>query len=160
MSGGAAGRSSPMLTRLAWIGQNLPASIGRVRPDGTCARQVSERERPGRPMRLLSPGLAEILFSAAGEALLETHRRQIAVVSCRLVSFGALAESLAAEEVVSVLREYHTALGEIVHDFDATVSTLDEDRLKVVLNDPLPRDNRAGQAVALAVAIAMDSPTS
>ena len=116
-------------------------------------QQVDELDRLGRLRRFLSPGLAEILFSAEGEALLETHRRQIAVVSCRLVGFPALAESLAPEEVVCVLREYHTTLGEVVHGFEATVSTLDEDRLKVVLNDPLPCDDPAGQAVALALAM-------
>jgi adenylate cyclase len=114
--------------------------------------QVAELERLGRLRRFLGPQVAELLISAEGEALLETHRRQIAVVSCRLPGFYALAEANAPEEAIAVLRAYHEALGEVVFGFEATVGTLVEDRVTVLFNDPLPTDDPAGQAVRAAMA--------
>jgi adenylate cyclase len=116
-------------------------------------QQVDELERLGRLRRFLSPQLAEMLVSAEGEALLEIHRRLIAVLCCRLVGFTAVAESAAPEEVLGLLREYYEVLGPLLQDFEATVGGLDEDRVRVLFNDPLPCDDPAGQAVKLAVAI-------
>jgi adenylate cyclase len=53
--------------------------------------QVGELERLGRLRRFLSARLADLLVSAEGEALLDSHRRQIAVVACRLHGFAELA---------------------------------------------------------------------
>jgi adenylate cyclase len=116
------------------------------------AEQVAELERLGRLRRFLGPQVAELLISAEGEALLEIHRRQIAVVSCHLPGFYALAEANAPEEVIAVLRAYHEALGEVVFGFEATVGSLVEDRVTVLFNDPLPTDEPAGQAVRAALA--------
>ena len=62
--------------------------------------QVAELDRLGRLRRFLSPQIAELLVSAEGEALLESHRRQIAVVCCQLPGFAALADTTAPEEVL------------------------------------------------------------
>jgi class 3 adenylate cyclase/DNA-binding CsgD family transcriptional regulator len=94
-----------------------------------------------------------LLVSAEGEALLESHRRQIAVLCCRLSGFTALAESVAPEEVMAVLHAYHEALGELIYRFEGTVGPLVADRLTVVFNDPLPSEDPAGQAVRLGAAI-------
>jgi adenylate cyclase len=97
--------------------------------------------------------LAELIVSAEGEALLETHRRQIAIVCCRLTGFPALAEIAAPEEVVGLLQEYHAAVGSIVFQYEGTAGTLSGDRLTIYFNDPLPTDNPAAQAVRMAVAM-------
>jgi adenylate cyclase len=115
--------------------------------------QVSELERLGRLRRFLSPQVAELLVSAEGEALLESHRRQIAVVCCQLPGFSELADATAPEEVLAVLSAYHQALGGVIHGFEGTVGPLVEDRLTVLFNDPLPTDDPAGQAVKLALAM-------
>jgi adenylate cyclase len=91
--------------------------------------------------------------SADGEALLESHRRQIAVVCCQLPGFAALADTTAPEEVLAVLRAYHEVLGSVIYGFEGTVGPLVEDRLTILFNDPLPTDDPAGQAVRLALAI-------
>lgn len=115
--------------------------------------QVAELERLGRLRRFLSPRLAELLVSAEGETLLESHRRLVAVVCCQLPGFTAFAEAAAPEEVLGLLGEYHDALGAIIARFEGTVGTLDEDRLKVFFNDPLPVEDPAGQAVRMALAM-------
>jgi DNA-binding NarL/FixJ family response regulator len=115
--------------------------------------QVAELERLGRLRRFLSPHVAELLVSAEGEALLDSHRRQIAVVCCQLAGFAALAETTAPEDVLAVLRAYHERAGGVIHAFEGTVGPLVEDRLTIFFNDPLPTDDPAGQAVQLALAL-------
>src|SRR5262249_13387067 len=115
--------------------------------------QVAELERLGRLRRFLAPQVAEMLVSADGEALLESHRRQIAVGGCRLPGFAAFADTTAPEEVLAVLRTYHEALGNVIYRFEGTVGPLVEDRLTILFNDPLPTDDPAGQAVRLALAM-------
>jgi DNA-binding NarL/FixJ family response regulator len=115
--------------------------------------QVAEIERLSRLRRFLSPQVANLLVSAEGESLLESHRRQVAVVCCQLPGFAALADTSAPEEVLTVLHAYHQALGTVIFEFEGTVGPLVEDRLTVLFNDPLPTDDPAGQAVRLALAM-------
>jgi adenylate cyclase len=117
------------------------------------AEQVQELERLGRLRRFLSARLAQLLVSAEGEALLESHRRLIAVVGCQLSGFTALSETAAPEEALGVLRQYHALVGAAIDRFEGTLGSLDADRLTVLFNDPLPVDDPAGQAVAMALAL-------
>jgi adenylate cyclase len=115
--------------------------------------QVDELQRLGRLRRFLSPHLADLIVSAEGEALLEGHRRLIAVMCCRLPGFEALVEAAAPEDILTVLGEYHETLGEVIFEYEGTVGPLLDDRLTVYFNDPLPVDNPAGQAVRMALAL-------
>jgi DNA-binding NarL/FixJ family response regulator len=115
--------------------------------------QVAQLERLGRLRRFLAPQIADLLLSADGEALLESHRRQVAVVCCQLPGFADLADVTAPEEVLAILHAYHQALGSVIFEFEGTVGPLIEDRLTVLFNDPLPTENPAGDAVRLAVAM-------
>jgi adenylate cyclase len=115
--------------------------------------QVAQLERLGRLRRFLAPQVAALLVSAEGETLLESHRRQIAVVCCQLPGFTALADTTAPEEVLAVLHAYHQTMGSVIYAFEGTVGPLVEDRLTVLFNDPLPTDDPAGQAVRLALAM-------
>src|ERR1700693_3455645 len=57
------------------------------------ADQLGEIERVGRLKRFLSHQIAELIVSSGGEQLLESHRREIAVVCCDLRGFTAFGES-------------------------------------------------------------------
>jgi len=116
-------------------------------------QQVDELERVGRLRRFLSPQLADLLVSSGGEAILQNHRRQIAVVCCRLPGFTLFAETTAPEEVMHVLGEYHHAVGELIHQFGGTVGAYAGDTIHVFFNDPLPCDDPALSAVDMALAI-------
>ena len=59
----------------------------------------------------------------------------------------------APEDVVDLLREYHTAMGAIVFQYEGTVGPLAGDRLMILLNDPLPADSPSAQAVGMALAM-------
>ena len=54
---------------------------------------------------------------------------------------------------MSVLDEYHQALGALIHQFEATVGFFAGDGLMVFFNDPLPCPDPAERAVRLGVAM-------
>jgi DNA-binding NarL/FixJ family response regulator len=115
--------------------------------------QVKELERLGRLRRFLAPQLAELIVSAEGESLLESHRREIAVLFCGLRGFTAFGETTEPEAVMGVLREYLAVVGELSFQFEGTVGHFAADRLSVFFNDPLPCPDPARQAVSLALAM-------
>ena len=62
-----------------------------------------------------SPQVAEAMRLGRRGELLESHRREVTVVFCDLRGFTAFTETAEPEEVMAVLREYHAALGTIIH---------------------------------------------
>jgi adenylate cyclase len=117
------------------------------------AEQLTELERVGRLKRFFSPQLAELVVSSGGEKLLESHRREITVVFCDLRGFTAFSETAEPEELMGVLREYHTALGTLIFRFEGTLEHFAGDGLMVFFNDPLPYPDHAARAVRMAVAM-------
>jgi adenylate cyclase len=117
------------------------------------ADQLAELERIGRLKRFFSPQLAELIVSTGEDRLLESHRREVTVVFCDLRGFTAFAETTEPEEVMGVLREYHTALGELIFRFEGTLERFTGDGLMVFFNDPVPCPEPAAQAVRMALAM-------
>jgi len=115
------------------------------------AEQVSEIERIGRLKRFLPPQIAKLVASSDHERMLESHRRQVTVLFCDLRGFTAFSETSEPEEVILVLREYHTALGVLVDKFEGTVERFVGDGLLVIFNDPLPCPDPSMRAVQMAV---------
>jgi class 3 adenylate cyclase/CheY-like chemotaxis protein len=115
------------------------------------AEQVSEIERIGRLKRFLPPQIAKLVASSDHERMLESHRRQVTVLFCDLRGFTAFSEISEPEEVMLVLREYHTALGVLVDKFEGTVERFVGDGLLVIFNDPLPCPDPSLRAVRMAV---------
>jgi len=115
------------------------------------AEQVSEIERIGRLKRFLPPQIAKLVASSDHERMLESHRRQVTVLFCDLRGFTAFSETSEPEEVMLVLREYHTALGVLVDKFEGTVERFVGDGLLVIFNDPLPCPDPSLRAVRMAV---------
>src|SRR4029453_11057065 len=74
--------------------------------------QTVERQRT--ELARFAPQAADLLSSDEGEQLLAGHRREITTLFCDLRGFTAFAETAEPEEVLRVLREYHTATGELV----------------------------------------------
>ncbi len=115
------------------------------------ADQLAEIERVTRLKRFLAPQLVDMVVSTGEERLLESHRRDVAVVFCDLRGFTAFAEIAEPEEVMAVLREYHAALGEIIYRHGGTLERFLGDGLMVLFNDPIPCEDPPGQAVRMAV---------
>jgi class 3 adenylate cyclase len=117
------------------------------------AAQVAEIERMARLKRFFAPTLAELIVSSGNERILESHRRDIAVLFCDLRGFTAFAESAEPEEVMALLHDYHAALVPLIQAFEGTLDRFVGDGLIVYFNDPLPCPNPAERAVGLAIAM-------
>jgi adenylate cyclase len=115
--------------------------------------QVSELDRMGRLKRFFSPQLAELVVSSGGEKLLESHRCEVTIVFCDLRGFTGFAENAEPEELMGVLREYHTTVGNLIFRFEGTLERFAGDGLMVFFNDPLPCPDHAERAVRMAVAM-------
>jgi adenylate cyclase len=115
--------------------------------------QLAEIERGARLKRFLAPQLAELILTSGDETILDSHRRDIAVLFCDLRGFTGFAETAEPEEVMSVLREYHATLGPLIHAHEGTLDSYAGDGIMVFFNDPLPCPDAAERAVRLAIAM-------
>jgi class 3 adenylate cyclase/CheY-like chemotaxis protein len=114
--------------------------------------QVDELEKMNRLRRFLSPTLAGIVMTE-GDAVLESHRREIAVLFADLRGWTDFSATTEPEEVMSVIQSFHEAMGDLIVQFEATVGWFAGDGLMVWFNDPLPVPDPAARAVRLAVAM-------
>jgi class 3 adenylate cyclase len=102
--------------------------------------------------RFISPQVAELISSPEGEQLLAGHRAYISCLFCDLRGFTAFAETAAPEELLDVLRQYHTALGDLIPGHGGTLEHFAGDGVMVFFNDPLPVEHHELNAVQLAIA--------
>jgi GAF domain-containing protein len=83
--------------------------------------QIVERQRT--ELARFAPQVADLLSSDEGEQLLAGHRREITALFCDLRGFTAFAETADPEEVLGVLRQYQTVVGELVIANEGSSST-------------------------------------
>src|SRR6202007_1060627 len=102
------------------------------------AAQLVEIERMARLKRFFAPALAELIVASGGERILESHRRDIAVLFCDLRGFTSFAEAVEPEDVMEALRDYHGALVPLIQDFEGTLDRFLGDGIMVFFNDPIP----------------------
>jgi adenylate cyclase len=114
------------------------------------SEQVEELEKMTRLRRFLSPTLAELILSQ-GESILESHRREIAVLFADLRGWTSFSATTEPEEVMGVIRSFHETMGNLILEFEATVGWFAGDGLMVWFNDPLPCTDASARAVRLAV---------
>ena len=86
--------------------------------------QVGEIERMGRLRRFLPPQVADLIVASGSEKQLESHRREITALFCDLRGFTGFSESADPEDVMTLLREYHEAIGDEHHQIQRHARTL------------------------------------
>ena len=123
------------------------------------ADQLAELERLNRLKRFFSPQVAERITSSGSESLLESHRKEITVVFCDLRGFTAFSETSEPEEIMSILREYHAAMGRLIFQFEGTLQHFAGDGMMVFFNDPLICPDPSVRAVRMAVAMREQAAT-
>src|SRR6058998_1757492 len=101
-------------------------------------QQLAQLDRFERLKRFFSPQLAELIVSGDAEDPLKSHRREITVVFLDLRGFTAFSEMAEPEEVMSVLHEYHEAMGALVVAHGGTLERFTGDGLMIFFNDPVP----------------------
>ncbi len=115
--------------------------------------QVAQIERMAKLKRFVAPQLAEVIVTSGDDRLLESHRREITVVFADLRGFTKFSGSVEPERLMTVLGEYHQAIGTLIHEFEATLERFAGDGVMVYFNDPIPCPDPAARAVRLAVAM-------
>jgi class 3 adenylate cyclase/methyl-accepting chemotaxis protein len=115
-------------------------------------KQLGEIGRIKRLERFLAPQVAQLIASSDGhDALLDSHRREVTVVFCDLRGFTAFTETTEPEEAMNVLREYHAALGELIHRYEGTLDRFAGDGVMILFNAPIQFADHTKRAVKMAV---------
>ena len=95
---------------------------------------------------------ADLVGNLLGIVVIKLDTLKVAsAIFCDLRGFTAFAETAEPEEVMDVLRQYHAALGEIIHRFEGTLERFLGDGLMVLFNDPIPCADAAARAVGMAI---------
>jgi adenylate cyclase len=116
------------------------------------AEQMTKIERISQLQRFLAPHVATMIASSdAPDDALASHRREVTVVFCDLRGFTAFTDRSDPEEVMTVLREYHESVGELIFRYEGTLDRFIGDGIMIVFNDPIACDNHAERAVRLSL---------
>src|SRR5262249_60581635 len=100
--------------------------------------QVSQLDRLTRLKRFVSPKIGDLILAGEVDDPLRTHRREITVVFPDLPGFTGFTEAAEPEEVMGVLRDYHSELGRVVMAHDGTIEHFAGDGVMILFNDPVP----------------------
>jgi class 3 adenylate cyclase len=115
------------------------------------AEQVAQLKGMDQLKRFFAPAVADAILSAGETSILAPHRREICYVFVDLRGFTAFTDSAEPEEVESVLRSYHSAMGELIAEHGGTVDRFAGDGILIFFNDPLPVPDAAVRATRMAL---------
>jgi len=132
--------------------QKLSAAQGHN--DQLNTKLADEERRASRLEQLrqfLSPNLATLLALNDQQNLLKPHRAEVTVLFVDLRRFTEFAERAEPEEVVEVLENYYTAVGNAAIKYKGTLGHLAGDGIMVFFNDPEPLENHMEMAIRMAI---------
>jgi len=130
---------------------NQPELFARVR--SLLRIKALQDERLTRLKSFFSPALAEAIAAGKGDEVLKTHRREITVEFFDMRGFTAFTDNAEPEEVMELLRSFHSALGKIALEHQGTIERFAGDAVMVFFNDPLPIEKPAEHAMQTALAV-------
>jgi len=108
-------------------------------------------DRINRLKRFLAPQIAELVESAGDDTVLEGQRREVVAVFVDLRDFTSFSNRNEPEVVMSVLDEYHAAVGTIIVQHGATLTNFAGDGLMLLINAPVSCPDPALVALNLAI---------
>ena len=117
------------------------------------AAQVREIQSMAALKRFFSPAVADAILSSGGPSILQPHRREICYVFVDLRGFTAFTDSAEPEEVESVLKDYHAAMGALIAEQGGTVDRFAGDGILIFFNDPIPVSDPGPRAARMALAM-------
>ena len=112
--------------------------------------QLAELERLRTLERFLPKALADAV-ATGGDDILAPHRGEVAVVSIAITGFDEVAVQADPEDVVGLLSSFRASLGTALDVYQATVVGSTSDAVTAVVGDPMPADDPAAAAIALAL---------
>ena len=120
----------------------------------TRAQEKELRELQKEKMAQFLPShVADMIVSGDRDEFLNGHRAEISVAFVDLRGFTAYAETAQPEELMAVLKEYQSAIGKIVSQFNGTLERFSGDAIMIFFNDPMPVPNHMEQATRMALAM-------
>jgi len=124
---------------------------GGVRGALVVMEDISQEKRLKSTMyRYMTQELAEQLL-AGGDAKMGGEHKEVSVLFSDIRSYTTLTESLAAEDVVSMLNEYFETMVEAVFNYKGTLDKYIGDAIMAVFGSPLPIPDHAWMAVQTAI---------
>jgi len=115
--------------------------------------KAAEIERLTLLKRFFSPRLITRLLQNKRDDVLQSHRGRVSVLFVDLRGFTSFVERHEPETVMGTLKAFHTELGRLVFQFDATLERFNGDGMMVFLNDPDPVPDHCDRAIALGTAM-------
>jgi class 3 adenylate cyclase len=122
-----------------------------ARLEARVTEQVAKIGQMSKLTRFLSPKVSDLIMSGDADDPLKTRRREITVVFVDLRGFTGFTETAEPEEVMSVLREYHSELGRAIMAYDGTIEHFAGDGVMILFNDPVPVEDHEMQAIRMAL---------
>lgn len=112
---------------------------------------LADSQRVERLKDYLPQQVAELVAAGGEQALLEPKRREVTVCVIDLRGFTPFSEMTPPEEVMAVLREFYSTMGDIVEHHGGTVEHFAGDSMLIFFNAPLeiPRPEERGVKTAL-----------
>ncbi|MBI2490593.1 MAG: CHASE2 domain-containing protein [Candidatus Rokubacteria bacterium] len=111
---------------------------------GNFVREQRERRRLG---QFFSPAVLTEIVRQRGDVSLGSSRRLVTVLFSDIRGFTALAERVAPEQVVEMLREYLSEMTEVVFEYGGTVDKYIGDCVMALYNAPIDDPDHAANAV-------------
>jgi adenylate cyclase len=128
-------------TQLAHLNQTLERRV---------ADQLAQLQRLSMLKRFLPPQVAELVV-LDGEEILQSHRRNVAILFCDLRSFTEFSEEAEPEDQIAILAEFHSVIADVINRFQGTLVHIAGDGVMVVFNDPIPRPDPWLDAVRVGI---------
>ena len=125
------------------------AEVGRLRRRHACLRRRTRQLQ--RLRRFFSPAVADLVL-ANGDVVPRLRRADVSVVFFDLRGFTKFAQAAEPETIMSVLDDFHGAIGRLVHGAGGTIERFTGDGLMVFFNVPAPIDRPLEAAVRLTLA--------
>lgn len=115
--------------------------------------QLGQLEKLSQLKRFFSPQLAEAILTGGADNPLISHRREVTVVFLDLRNFTPFAETSEPEEVMRVLRQFHTEMGKLILEHEGTLERFTGDGMVILFNEPVVVPNPAERALRMALAM-------
>ncbi|MBL7543500.1 MAG: response regulator [Bdellovibrionaceae bacterium] len=115
--------------------------------------RMQARQQIGRLTKFISPNIADLVIENQNPGAMKLHRAQVTVMFSDLRGFTAFSENAEPEEVLDVLNNYYTVVGNSALKYQATLGHLAGDGIMLFLNDPHPTPNHQDIGLQLALEI-------
>jgi class 3 adenylate cyclase len=130
-----------LYSELTSLNQNLEKTI---------EEQLSQLRRTEALRRYVSPAVADAIIGEGSRVGLTPTRRNLSILVSDIRGFTEMSERMEPEELVDALNNYFTAMTDVVFRHGGTLDKYLGDGILAFFGDPIPFEDHAERAVAVA----------